>query len=150
MPTQDTDETVSGKGGAMGLTLPSTPSTIRGDQTKMNMNVMGIAGQLLMTIGTQLPLLAVWVVGAALAAAHWQRDPRSALFVLLACLVCIFDVIAFGIVYAILPMLLHGGMDVGGFNIRFIYQGLGFVRSCLIAVAWVLVLVAVFRRRSAA
>lgn len=116
----------------------------------MNMDVMGIARQLLMTLGTQVPLLAVWVVGAARAAAHWQRDPRSALLVLLACIVCIFDIIVFGVIYAILPMLLHGGMDVGGFNLRFVYQGLGFVRSCLIAVAWVLVLVAVFRRRSAA
>ncbi len=116
----------------------------------MNTDISGIAGQLMMTLGVQVPLLAVWVVGAVLAAAYWQRNPRSALLILLACLVCIFDVIAFGVIYAVLPMLMRGGMNIAGFNTRFVYQGMGFVRSCLIAVAWVLVLIAVFRRHPAA
>ena len=43
----------------------------------MNTDISGIAGQLMMTLGVQVPLLAVWVVGAVLAAAYWQRNPRT-------------------------------------------------------------------------
>lgn len=107
----------------------------------------GTLVQLLTSLGTQFPLLAVWVIGAVLAVAFWKRDPRSALLVVLVCLIGLFDVVAFAIVYAVLPRFLHGGMDLGGISMQMIYSVVGLVRSCLMAVAWTLLLVAVFRRR---
>ncbi len=116
---------------------------------EMKTEYLGIAGQLLTTLGTQIPLLGVWVAGAVLAAAFWQRDPRRSLLVLLACLLSLLDVVVFGVFYAVGPMMLRSGMNAGGFNLRLIYPGLGFVRACILAAAWILMLVAVFRRRLA-
>ena len=105
--------------------------------------------QALINFGVQIPLLAVWAIGAILAIVYWRRDPRSAFLILFACLICIAEVIAFGILYAVLPQFLHGGMYFGGIGIRAFYSILGLVRSCVIAAAWVIVLVAMFRRRPA-
>lgn len=116
---------------------------------EMKMEYMAIAGQLLTTLGTQIPLLVVWVVGAVLAAAFWQRDPRNSLLILLACLVSLVDMVVFGFIYAAAPIMLRNGMDIGGFNVRLVYWGLGFFRACIMAVAWILILVALFRRRPA-
>ncbi len=114
------------------------------------MPIMGIAMQIVTNLLTQIPLLAVWVIGAILSVVFWQRDSRGALLILLASLICLFDVIAFGVLYAVLPQFFHSGMNLGGISIQMIYSAIGFVRSCLMAIAWILVLVAVFRRRPAA
>jgi len=41
---------------------------------EMKTEYLGIAGQLLTTLGTQIPLLGVWVAGAVLAAAGEPFD----------------------------------------------------------------------------
>ncbi len=114
------------------------------------MPITGAVTQFLTSIGVQIPLLAVWLLGAVLAVVFWQRNPRGALLILLACVICLFDVVAFGVIYAVLPQFLPRVMDLGGIGFRTIYSALGLIRSCLIAVAWVLVLVAVFRKNPAA
>ncbi len=114
------------------------------------MPVTGTVTQFMMNLGTQLPQLIVCIVGAVLAASYWQRDPRTSLLILLACLLSIFQTVAFGLLYAFLPMLMGGGTSHSGLDMRSIYMVLGIFRSCVIAAAWVLVLVAVFRRRPAA
>jgi hypothetical protein len=110
----------------------------------------GMLTQLLMSLGSQFPLLAVWILGVVLAMAFWRRDPRNGLLVLLACLVCLFTDVGFTIAYAVLPQYLHNMMNGSPFSIRWIYSGLGFVRACLIALAWTLLLAAVFRRNPVA
>ncbi len=105
--------------------------------------------QLLLSLGAQIPLLAVWVIGAVLAMAFWKHDPRKALLVLLACLICLCTDVGFSIVYAVLPRYLHEIMTGNPSSIRWIFTGLGVIRSGLVAVAWALVLVAVFRRSPA-
>jgi len=112
------------------------------------MPVMGMLSQVLASLGSQLPLLAVWAIGALLALAFWKRDPRGALMVLLACLICLCTDFGFTVIYAVVPQYLHGP-EIAGMGIRTAFMILGFVRSCVIAVAWTLLLVAVLRRNPA-
>jgi formate hydrogenlyase subunit 3/multisubunit Na+/H+ antiporter MnhD subunit len=105
--------------------------------------------QLLMYLGPQIPQLVVWVVGAVLAAAFWRRDPRGMLLILLACIISILGMLVFAVIYTAIPIFLQGGVSLGGSRVTLVYHGLGVVRSCQVAVVWVLVLVAVFRRRAA-
>jgi uncharacterized membrane protein YozB (DUF420 family) len=116
----------------------------------MEMEMTAMLTQLLTTLGTQLPQLATWGLGVLLALVFWRRDPKSALLVLLACLICLFIAVIFAIVYAVVPQMLRAGMTNGPFQMRMVYGALGFVHSCLTALAWALLLVAAFRRRPAA
>ena len=114
----------------------------------MDMGIVGIAVHFLMGAVLQGPAMAVWIVGAILAIRFWRRDRQASLLMLLACLLSMFEVVVFGGIHLLLPQLFHGTSDYA--RLGAVYQGLAFVRTCVTAVAWVLVLIAVFRRHPAA
>lgn len=114
------------------------------------MPMSGILSQMLMSVGTQIPVLLTCIAGFFLAMAFWQRDSRAALLVVLACLLGLFEVLAFGVIYAILPGLIRNATQGSPFAFQWIFMGLGLLRGTLTAVTWILMLTAVFRRRSVA
>ncbi len=85
----------------------------------------------------ELPVLLVWAGGLGLAVATRRRHPQKSLLVICALVLLVFDVIAGAWSTARLPFLLPGGSGAA--------LGLAAAaRGLLRAVAWVLILIAVF------
>jgi hypothetical protein len=96
-----------------------------------------------------IPLIIAYVVGITLAIITWPRHPRVGLFVLLACLLGLFNVVAMTWVNTYFPIRLreeHGwsNADMGKF-----YTVLAFVRSALSTLTIVFLVVAAVGWRSA-
>ncbi len=107
-----------------------------------------IMSQIVSHLAPQVPLLGMYVIGGFLAIVFWHRSPRSALLVLVACLLCLFDSIAFAGLYAAIPRVLKAESVGGPGSLRLIYMGFGVVAALIKAVAWGLMLAAVFSKRN--
>lgn len=90
-------------------------------------------------------MLAVWLVGAVLAVLHLSERRRTARFVLAALALVAINAVVIGPLVGFVPILLvDRGMSTGGVGVAMGLVGLG--RSLTHALAWGLVLAAVFLR----
>ena len=106
--------------------------------------VMGIVGQ--------LPLLAVLVVGIVVAIRRRRTNPRAATLALLGFVVALaVQLVTVAIVASTLlvpQFLANTHLDVG--VVGWFYRGMAIVNSLLAAVAWVLVVIALYGGRKQA
>lgn len=114
------------------------------------MDVMSVLSQAFIHLLSQIPMLALYVVGSILAILLWKRSPQTSLCVLLACLLALGAHVAFAFLYAALPLYFHKEQLNNPDIIRAVYLGLGFVLSCIDAAAWGLLLIAALGKRAAA
>ncbi len=94
-----------------------------------------------MTIVSQLPELMVWFAGLVLALMNWRRTPRAAPLLLLAMVTLITLRLVTGYVNGLLPALMSGPQLSDALALS------NFAQSAIAAVAWGMVLVAVFGGR---
>ncbi len=98
---------------------------------------------------TQLPVILVWLAGFILAVTRWQRHPKSSLFLTLALIIFAGQTLFKSIIDFALPvyMIQQGG---SGSQMGIVFVGLGVLRAIVAAIAWILVLLAVFSEREEA
>ncbi len=95
----------------------------------------------------QLPVLIVWLVGGVLALVHWRRHPRVSLLALIALGVFFIQMLVGTYLSIWLPMtLVRQGMSAAQMGL--IMMARGVVQSLVSAVAWALLIAAVFGWRS--
>lgn len=104
---------------------------------------MEIVGPVLGQFVVQLPLLLVYIAGLVLAVARWQQHRRVSLIALIAIALLLFDLIV-GTFTAILPTVLLSRYDWSASQIGTVFAVSGIIRSVIVAVAFGLLLWAIF------
>jgi hypothetical protein len=107
------------------------------------MEDMAVLTAILARIATLTPIIIAWAIGIVLALARWKRHPRVSLFALVAFVVMIVTTIITSVLYIWLPMTIrNSGWSVA--QISTILAGVGIVSTVIQAVAWAMVLWAIF------
>jgi hypothetical protein len=100
-----------------------------------------------MSILAQLPEFAVWFTGLVLALVNWRRTPRAAPLIVLAMLLLITLRLVAGYVTEQLPVLLGGAQGPTAAQLAAALTLSTCAQSSIAAMAWGLVLAAVFNAR---
>jgi hypothetical protein len=115
----------------------------------MNFDAQGSYFSLATSCLAQSPLLLVWVGGLFLALTRWERHPRTSLFIVIA---IVLEVVALGsslfFVTWLIPLLYEQGW--GTTNMGLAVAGSTFFHALLSAIAWGLLIYAVFYGRDSA
>ena len=95
----------------------------------------------------QLPVILVWIVGVILALFHWKRYPRVSLMALAAIVIFFLNSAAGAFLSLYLPLTLRErGWSTSQMSL--VYTANAIVQSLIAAVAWGLVLAAIFGERN--
>ncbi len=103
---------------------------------------MSLAFGILSSLAIHAPVLVVWLVGIVLALGSLERQPRVARLVLISLGILVVQTLMLS---TWLPLLLQR-RDVSAAQMAAYFSALGFLNSLIAAVAWALLLVALFRR----
>lgn len=90
------------------------------------------------------PLILVWMGGVVIAGILWSRQRTVAILLASACLLALVTELVGGLLTSSLPFL-YSGQSQGYTRLGIIFAIVGIIRSVLMAVAWGLVLSAVWR-----
>jgi hypothetical protein len=110
-----------------------------------NNNILNQLGPLLASVLPMIPQLLVWVVGFVLAIIHWGRHPRVCVLTTMALVIAAVGGLASRVAFTLIPQM-AGQWGVG--NVAFVFGVVGFASSCIAALAWGLLLAAVFSGRN--
>jgi hypothetical protein len=103
---------------------------------------------LLASLLLQSPILLVWLAGFILAVVYWRRHPRVSLFTVIALVIFLVETLVDSYLNLWLPLMLSergmGAVQLGQF-----YMIKGFVSAIIGAVAWGLLVAAIFSERRA-
>ena len=102
----------------------------------------------LVSIGTELPIYLALSVGLFLAIVRWKETPTASMILIILTPVWLIIRVCFVLLYAFLPTLMDN-MDVGYENIRVFYRGLNCGGSLIEGLAIGLLLWAIFAPRPA-
>lgn len=105
---------------------------------------MAVGASALVNLLVYTPLLLVWISGLVLAGILWPRQRTVAILLLSGCLLALFTEIIGGLLTASLPYLYSTRLR-NATQLGLIFGVIGLVRSLLMAVAWALLLGAVWR-----
>lgn len=105
---------------------------------------MAVGASALANLLVYTPLLLVWIIGLVLAGMIWPRQRTVAILLLSACLIAIVTEITGGLFNASIPFL-YSMRTRGTTPFGLILGAIGLIRSLLMAVAWGLLLGAVWR-----
>ena len=95
----------------------------------------------------QLPVIRVWIVGVILALFYWKRYPKISLRALAAIVIVFVNSAAGAFLNLYLPLTLHArGWSAN--QISLVSTASAIVQSLIAAVAWGLVLAAIFGERN--
>ncbi len=106
---------------------------------------MSLVFGILSSLAIHAPVLVVWLVGIALALESLERQPRVARLVLISLGILVVQTLIWTPLSTLLPLLLQR-RDVSAAQMAAYFSALGFLNSLIAAVAWALLLVALFRR----
>jgi len=109
---------------------------------------MSLAFGILSSLAIQAPVIGVWLVGIVLALRALERQPRVARLVLLSLAILVIQNLIWAPLSRWLPLALVQ-QDVSPGEMAVYFSALGLVNSLIAAVAWALLLVALFRRINA-
>jgi hypothetical protein len=94
-----------------------------------------------------IPVIIVWVIGIALALSRWKRHPKVSLFAIIAFVVMIGSSVIFRVISAMGPMMMAQSgwapSEMGP-----VFAVIGIVSTLITAVAWALILCAIFGWRA--
>ena len=99
------------------------------------------------SLAAQLPVLLVWVAGAALALAHWRRHPRVSLLTLVGLGILMTNALVGTFLSVWLPMTARQEWGMSIQRMGYVLATVGFARSLIGAAGWSLVLAAIFTGR---
>lgn len=104
---------------------------------------------LLTSLGYQLPLMLVWLVGFVFAILRWKWHPRVSLLIVIALVLAFFGSII-SVISNLLPLYMSRNMNVAASQIG-VYMGIiGVVNILLHFVMWILLIIALFVGRKPA
>ncbi len=106
---------------------------------------MSLAFDILSSLAIQAPVLGVWLVGIVLALGALERQPCVARLVLISLAILVVQNVIWAPLSRWLPQALLQ-RDVSAGEMAVYFSALGFLNSLIAAVAWTLLLVAIFRR----
>ena len=106
--------------------------------------ILPMLGSLLL----QSPILLVWLAGFILAAMYWRRHPRASLFTAIALAIFLVETLVDTYLNMWLPLQLSE-RGMGAVQISQIYMVKGIVTAIIGAVAWGLIVAAIFSGRRA-
>ena len=90
-----------------------------------------------------LPVIIVWVIGIALALSRWRRYPQVSRFALIAFAISIVNMVVNRFLTVWLPMTMRdSGWTTA--QIGTMFSAIGFITALISAIAWALVLCAIF------
>ena len=105
---------------------------------------MAVGASALVNLLVYTPLLLVWIIGLVIAGILWSRQRTVAALLLGACLIALFTEITGGVLNATLPSLYSSRLR-SATQLGLVFGVVGIIRSLLMAVAWALLLGAVWR-----
>ena len=97
----------------------------------------------------QFPILLVWLAGFILAIAYWRRHPRASLLTVIALVIFLLESVVNTYLNLWLPLMLSE-RGIATFQMSQILVVKGIVTSIILAVAWGLLIAAIFGGRQAA
>jgi hypothetical protein len=97
---------------------------------------------------TWLPLYLLWMLGIILAMIRWQRHPTVSIQAALAFVILIVNSMASTVAYAWLPGYLQKGQNYSAEQVGYVLTAVRVFFNLVSAVAWVLILVAIFAERN--
>jgi uncharacterized membrane protein len=101
--------------------------------------------QILGLLVTQAPVYLMWLIGIVLAIIYYRRRPAAAMFTLIAMVILLMTSVFGSILNAWLPLAWHTrGLPIG--QVGLVQGVLSLTRSLLNAVAFALLLAAIFSR----
>jgi hypothetical protein len=108
---------------------------------------MEVLIETLSALATYTPVIIVWVIGIALALSRWRRHPRVSQLALIAIAISIVNLVVNRFLVSWLPMAMR---DSGWTTTQIgsIFAAIGIITSLIGAVAWALVLCAIFGWRN--
>lgn len=98
---------------------------------------------------TQLPVILVWLAGFIFAVTRWQRHPKSSLFLTLALLILAGLMLFNSILGIALPQYMMQ-QDIPASQMGIVFTARSILSAIVSAIAWILVLLAVFSEREEA
>ncbi len=109
---------------------------------------MTLALAILSSLVIQAPVLVIWLVGIVLALGSLERQPRVARLVLISLAILVIQNVIWTPLSTWLPQALLL-QDVSPGQMAVYFSAIGLFNSLIAAVAWALLLVALFRRINA-
>ena len=103
--------------------------------------------QLLWRIAIYAPLLIVWIVGSVLSMTTWRKHPQVSLLAFVGCAIQLFQSSG-GILFYYWLTTQPGVFGMSGQQFGMVFSIANFAQICLSAVAWALILFAIFRWRN--
>jgi hypothetical protein len=97
---------------------------------------------------TWLPLYLLWLLGIILALVRWRRHPTVSILAGLAFVILILNAMASTITIAWLPGYLQTGQNYSAEQVATILAGVLVCFNSISALAWALILVAIFAERN--
>jgi hypothetical protein len=102
----------------------------------------------LFSMMVQSPILLVWLAGFILAAVHWRRHPRVSLLTVIALAIFLVETLVNTYLNLWLPLMLSE-RGVAAVQIGQLFAAKGILTSIIGAVAWGLLIAAIFSGRPA-
>ena len=96
----------------------------------------------------QSPILLVWLAGFILALVYWRRHPRASLFTVIALVIFLVETLVDTYLNLWLPLMLSE-RGMGAVQLGQIYMIKGILTAIIGAVAWGLIVAAIFSGRGA-
>jgi hypothetical protein len=109
---------------------------------------MALLPYVFMQFLTWLPLYLLWLLGIILAVIRWQRHPKVSILAGLAFVILIVNGMASTITFAWLPGYLQTGQNYSAEQVGQVLSVARVFFNLVSAVAWALILVAIFAERS--
>jgi hypothetical protein len=103
--------------------------------------------QLLWRIALSAPVFIVWIVGIVLSMATWRKHPQVSLLALVGFVIQLFQSSA-GILFYYWLSTQSGVFGMSSQQFGMVFSIVNFAQICLSAVAWALILFAIFRWRN--
>jgi hypothetical protein len=114
----------------------------------MSSDDAGLTVAVLTSMAVQSPLFLAWIVGIALAAINWRKNPRVSLLVTIALGLLLLVGLVGGAAQVALPIALMS-QGLGPVQVGAVITAVSAVRILIDTAAWALLLVALFRQGDA-
>ena len=112
------------------------------------MDTSNLISAVLASLLFQSPILLVWLAGFILAVVYWRRHPRASLFTVIALVIFVVETLVDSYLNLWLPLMLSE-QNMGAIQIGQIYIVKGILTAIIGAVAWGLLVAAIFSGRRA-
>jgi hypothetical protein len=96
----------------------------------------------------RVPVIIIWLVGIGVAIWKSKKNPPVSLLACIALLMLLLEAPGGGFLSHVLPLMMRGQPEIGPLPMAYLVTAIGIIQGLLEAIAWGLLIVAVFGRRA--